>query len=135
MTRTSRLLSISLISCCAAAFGTWQPVIAEKPEHVQRLKETGSCPGCDLSSAQLAGVTASGDLQGANLTGANLTGASFQGANCYTASFGMAELKGAKFAGANLANANLKGARNADLSGSITNERTVCPNGTHGPCS
>jgi len=135
MTHRTRQLCFLLLIGGAIALALWQPVFAAKPDHVQRVKDTGSCPGCDLSSADLAGVRASGgDLQGANLTSASLAGADFQGANCYTAIFRLADLKDVKFAGANLNNANLQGAKHADLSGATTNERTVCPDGTHGPC-
>lgn len=62
-------------------------VKAENPSHVRRLLDTNSCPGCDLSYANLRGANLQGadlrsaDLQGADLRDANLTGANLQGAD------------------------------------------------------
>ncbi len=45
----------------------------------KRLKETGSCPGCDLSEANLSGANLyKADLEGANLSGAVLSGANLR---------------------------------------------------------
>jgi uncharacterized protein YjbI with pentapeptide repeats len=96
------------------------------PEHVQRLKETRSCPACDLQNA---------DLAGANLSGANVAGADLSGAALYRADLRAANLTGASLAGADLRGANLNGARGASVGGAQTNEETTCPNGQHGPCS
>lgn len=66
--------------------------IAFNQEHVKRLKDTGSCKGCDLSGADLSGA----DLSGADLSSANLSGAILCGAN---------------LSGANLSNSNTNGAK------------------------
>ncbi len=68
--------------------------------NVKKLKETKSCPRCDLADAQLRAM----DLTGANLTGANLTGATLSGVNLAGAS-----LTGANLSGANLREVNLAG--------------------------
>ena len=68
--------------------------------NVKKLKETKSCPRCDLADAQLRAM----DLTGANLTGANLTGATLSGVNLAGAS-----LTGANLSGANLREVNLRG--------------------------
>ncbi len=73
--------------------------------NVKKLKETKSCPRCDLADAQLRAM----DLTGANLTGANLTGATLSGVNLAGAS-----LTGANLSGANLREVNL---RDVDLTG------------------
>lgn len=62
------------------------------PNDLKKLKETGTCVGCDLSGADLTGA----DLQGAiNLMQADLTGA---------------DLRGVMLIGANLTEADLRGA-------------------------
>ena len=60
---------------------------------LQRLIETGDCPGCDLEEA---------DLRRLDLSGANLEGANLQEAN-----FFYAILDGANLSGADLSSANL----------------------------
>jgi len=106
------------------SIGVW----AENPDHVQQAKDTGSCPSCDLSAADLSGLNASmGDfstaaLQGASLYGANLTGANLAGA----------DMSGADLTAANLSLTNLTG---ANIAGVVTDGRTTCPDGTAGPCS
>ncbi|HLO49961.1 MAG TPA: pentapeptide repeat-containing protein [Nostocaceae cyanobacterium] len=71
------------------------PVVAANPSHLERLKKTNSCVGCDLSRANLSSF----NLAGANLRRANLSGAVMQ----Y-----MYEMRNAVFDGANLNYANLK---------------------------
>lgn len=106
-------------------FGAALSVTAANLEDVERLKSTGSCAGCDLSEAVLSGLRfEDADLSGANLRGANLYGSTLTGAN----------LDGAVLTRANLRLANLEGARNALLFDADTNEMTICPDGTAGPC-
>jgi len=111
------------------AFGllvlTFQPVRAENPDQVKQLRETGKCTGCDLSGADLAGLTVNlADLRGANLTGAQL----------YKARLRMANLAGANLSATNLVGADLFGARGANLAAAITDDKTTCPDGHAGPC-
>ncbi len=78
--------------------------------NVKKLKETKSCPRCDLADAQLRAM----DLTGANLTGANLTGATLYGANLAGADLTGAKLyktilSGAKLPGVNLTEVDLTG--------------------------
>lgn len=101
------------------------PATAENPAHVTQLRETRSCPGCDLSNAQLSGLR----VELANLRDAVLTGAVL-----YKATLRGADLTGATLTGANLTGADLTGARGANLAGAISDETTRCPTGTPGPC-
>jgi hypothetical protein len=113
-----------IVFFCLAALGAIGTAIAANPDHVQQLRETKSCPGCDLTDAQLSGAQLAGsDLSGANFSNANLYGANLSGAN----------LSGAVLNGADLKLANLTGAVDADLSGAQTDERTICPSGNAGP--
>jgi hypothetical protein len=98
---------------------------APTPEHVEKLKSTGSCSGCDLFGENLSGLQA----PNADLTNANLGEALFYGAN-----LGGANLTGAVLDGANFKMANLKNAVGVNFSTATTDERTVCPNGNAGPC-
>ena len=58
---------------------------------LKKLKALGSCPGCDLSEANLEGA----NLGRANLEGANLTGANLEGADLYKANLEGSDLSGA----------------------------------------
>ena len=99
------LLSVAVL---AAPF---QSVRAENLEHVKQVRETGKCPTCDLSSANLSGlVSPEADLRNADLTGANLTGADLSGAN-------------------------LSGSIGARLGKATTDVTTTCPDGANGPCA
>lgn len=84
----------------------------QQPESdpVKQLKETRVCKQCDLRGANLIGA----DLYGAQLQEADLTGAALNEAN--------------------LEMANLTGAIGADFTAARTDKRTVCPNGSNGPC-
>lgn len=106
------------------------PVGAENPAHVQQLLETGMCPGCDLSGADLStehligadlreANLAGANLQNANLEGADLTGANLEGANLIGAFLNSAELNDANLTLANLGDANLMQAQlaGANLAG------------------
>jgi len=98
---------------------------AANPEHVERLKTTLQCPGCDLREAQLAGL----ELQNAQLQNADLAGAVLYGTN-----LSGADLTGAILNDADLEMANLEGAIGATLGAAKTDERTKCPDGSAGPC-
>jgi uncharacterized protein YjbI with pentapeptide repeats len=119
---STRVCLLALVGAVALTVGG---AVAATPENAERLRATGSCPGCDLISAELQGLKAvNGDLTGANLLEANL----------YTADLSGANLTGANFDGANLRWANLTGATGAVLSNAVTDERTTCPSGNAGPC-
>lgn len=99
--------------------------LAATPENEERLKATGSCAGCDLFGANLAGLQA----PNADLTGANLGEAVFYGANLRGAN-----LTNAVLDGANLKLADMTGATGVVFSSAETDERTTCPDGSAGPC-
>ena len=60
---------------------------------LKKLKALGSCPGCDLSEANLEGA----NLEGARLDGANLEGANLTGANLTNAIMKDAHIQGIIF--------------------------------------
>jgi len=79
---------------------------ASVEDNIVKLKETNSCPGCDLHGADLSYAL----LNDADLSGANLTGANLEGAYLDTANLSDADLGGANLEGADLTNASVKGA-------------------------
>lgn len=88
------------------------PAAAANLEDLYQLRQTGNCPNCDLSYANLRGRNLRGaDLQGANLNVANLRGADLAGANLTGAILNSADLTRANLTGANLSNARLVMAR------------------------
>jgi uncharacterized protein YjbI with pentapeptide repeats len=82
---------------------------AAAPADLQKLKDTGNCEECDLTSADLRGA----DLEGASLRAAYLTGANLR----------FADLEGASLRGADLVGANL---RDAKLNYAIMNGAILC---------
>ncbi len=80
----------------ATAIGLASPAHAFDEADFQKLADTNECEGCDLSGADLTGLT----LRHTKLIGANLAGANLSGM----------DLAGSKFTGANLSGANLRGA-------------------------
>ena len=89
---------------------------AKYSEQVQanltKLKNTKSCPGCDLSGIELISFDLkNADLIGANLTGAILRRSDLTGANLTGANLTDADLLGADLTNANLVQANLSGVR------------------------
>ncbi len=94
-------------------------------KNIERLRNTNSCPGCELFYANLRGA----NLSSANLISANLFHADLSGANLFdaklmhtymnSADLTDAKLEGADLSGADLSEANLVGANltNAHLSG------------------
>lgn len=93
-----------------------------------------SCPGADLSGADLASADLSGadlstaTLEGTNLSGANLTKANLSGAQIVDTDLSDADLTGANLTGATITGTNLAG---ATLCGTIrtdgTTDDTSCP--------
>jgi uncharacterized protein YjbI with pentapeptide repeats len=124
------ILSAKVLSSIALVTVLALPALASDPEHVEKLRETRSCAKCDLSDAILTGET----LNGANLEGANLRGAKLGQATLYRALLRAADLTGADLNGADLSGANLENAIGINLTGAITDFRTICPSGTPGPC-
>jgi hypothetical protein len=123
--RTTRHAPVFALLLSLAIPATGVMVSAADPGHVQQALETGSCDGCDLADAPLAGLVAElGSFENADLTRASLYKASLRGAN----------LTGAFLSGANLLGADLFGAVGADLTGAVTDDATVCPDGASGPC-
>ena len=109
-------MSVWLIAGCLLAVGSTQVGFAEDQAALERVRSTHSCPGCDLSDA---------DLRGADLTLGDLTNALLDHANLYGANLQHADLTGASLGGADLSKANLKGAKGANLAGAITSEYTT----------
>jgi len=121
-------LNARLILCLsiAAALGVMATARASDPNHVEQLRTTGKCPLCDLTEENLSGVPLEGaDLSGANLTNAIMYDSNLRGAN----------LAGAILSGANLWMADLTGAVDAQLADAQTDARTICPDGSAGPCN
>lgn len=110
------LAAIIVLTNCLVAGGS-------DPAQLAQLRATGKCVNCDLRDAEIGGVTAT-DLRNSDLRGAML----------YKAILKNADLTGALFAQADLKGADLRDARGANLEGAITDERTICPSGWHGPC-
>jgi len=92
---------------------------------IQQLRETRKCTLCDLSGAQLSGF---------NLEGVDLSGSDLHDARMYGTNLRGATLAGTILDGADLKLADLTGATDAALAGAITDDRTICPSGDHGPC-
>jgi len=127
MTRFHRTRAFAF--CAALPLAAWllagTPVSAENPDHVRQAQQSHSCPGCDLSGANLAGRSFElGDLTGANLSEAIL----------YRANLRASVLTGATLTGADLKGADLRNATGADLGGAVTDASTTCPDGKRGPC-
>ena len=118
----NRLRVLATIGALVAVSGV---VSATVPDAVTKLRSTGSCAGCDLFGENLAGLQA----PNADLTNANLGEATFYGGN-----LGGANFTGALLDGANLRLVNLHGATGVVFGTATTDERTVCPDGTAGPC-
>ena len=91
---------------------TAQKTSTYNPEHLKRLKETNTCPNCDLQGAP---------LWGADLIGADLIGANLQEANLIRADLRSAKFKGANLQGAllNFAKLDPEGIKIAKASGAI----------------
>ncbi len=99
-------------------------------KNIERLRNTNSCPGCELFYANLRGANLNGanlisanlfhaDLRGANLTNAHLmhsylNSADLTDANLEGTDLTNAYLSGANFGGANLTHAKLNNAEVVD---------------------
>lgn len=68
------------IGLVTAGVLTASAAVAANPDHIQQLKQTGSCQNCDLSHADLRNLELeNADLSRANLSHANLSNALFFG--------------------------------------------------------
>tara|TARA_R110001606_G_scaffold222504_6_gene370443 strand:+ start:5203 stop:5715 length:513 start_codon:yes stop_codon:yes gene_type:complete len=118
MIKTNKLSQACYPALFVAAAICSMPAMGANPAHVQQLKDTRSCPDCDLSGAELTLLFAdkyfSLDDPKVNLDGANLTGAVLKGAFLYQASFKNARMHGADLRGSNLTSAHMDG---ADMTG------------------
>lgn len=91
-------------------------VRAEKPEHLQRIRQTRNCFKCNLKKADLANISLRGaflrdtNLQEANLEGADLRFAVLRKVNLRKANLTNADLTGAILRDVNLDDAILTGA-------------------------
>ncbi|WP_430429805.1 pentapeptide repeat-containing protein [Parasphingorhabdus sp.] len=110
----TRYIYLAFLSFIVAS----SPSLAANPAHVTQLKETRSCPACDLSGADLTKLFADKDFNledpKVNLDGANLSGADLKGAFFYQASFNGAQMHGVDLRGANLTGARMDGAKMTD---------------------
>lgn len=108
----STAMAIGVIATASLAL----PGVAAQPADIQRLMQSGACPGCNLAGADLSDTHLIGadlreaNLQGANLAGANLEGADLTGADLRGAQLTKTYLTNASLNRSNLANANLTGA-------------------------
>ena len=84
----------------------------EVQANLTKLKNTKSCPGCDLSGIELISFDLkNADLSGANLTEAILRGSDLTGANLTGTNLTDADLMGVNLTNAKLIQTNLKGVR------------------------
>lgn len=104
-----RLIPLFKNSVIAVLLCAWAAEAqAANPDHLNQLRRTKKCPGCDLSYANLGGRNLQGaDLSGANLNAANLRGANLKGANLTGANLNLTNLTRANLTGANLSQASL----------------------------
>lgn len=142
--RLSKSLVLGGVLYSLTAFGAF----AADAAAVTAVKSGASCPGCDLTGANLPTLQgfrrdfsfidlSGGDLYRAvlpeaNFAGAILTDVNLDRANLSNAEFQGAMLQGASLVGANLSGASLGGAMTDELT--LTDESTTCPDGTAGPC-
>ena len=89
----------------------------EVQANLTKLKNTKSCPGCDLSGIELISFDLkNADLSGANLTGAILRRSDLTEANLTGANLTDAGLMGVNLTGAKLTQTNLSGVKfNAEI--------------------
>ncbi len=102
------VFSVQIVLCIKLCLSDASSVKVEK--NIERLRNTNSCPGCELFYANLRGA----NLSSANLISANLFHADLSGANLTNANLTNAYLSGANFGGANLTNAKLHNAEVID---------------------
>ena len=98
-------MKIRLLLAIAALWANG--ALAFNPADVEKLRNTGSCPKCDLSKFQFPNKAQleNADLVDADLRDVNLNGVNLTGANLERAKLERANLNGANFSRANLENA------------------------------
>ncbi|MEM9807064.1 MAG: pentapeptide repeat-containing protein [Cyanobacteria bacterium P01_D01_bin.56] len=87
-------VALAVVTACLTTLTHSPTAQALDEDDLQRLIDTGDCPGCDLEAA---------DLRRLDLTGANLEGANLQAANLFYAVLDGANLSGADLSSSNLA--------------------------------
>lgn len=90
-------VALAVVTACISTFVHGSGAYALDEDDLQRLLETGECPGCNLQGA---------DLRRLDLTGVNLEGANLKKANLF-----YTVLDGANLSGTNLQSANMAYAR------------------------
>ena len=95
---------VIFILLTGVVFSHW--TLAYEERDLQRLLEKNTCPGCDLTGADLSRRA----LQHADLRAANLTGVRLVQANLHQANLAGARLVDAQMTGVDLSFANLRGA-------------------------
>lgn len=113
---------------------------------IDTLMETHLCARCDLSGANLIGITVHSDLDGSNLSGADLrqsdlsgtdaSGANFSGANLKEANLAGADFSGTDLTGADLTGANVSGTdfSGAKLDNAVWTDGQRCKTGSIETC-
>lgn len=141
MRRTGAILKgtifILLTAIAAVAIGAGS-LSAFTETDVEKVKTTGSCAGCNLSDANLAGeYLANASLSGADLGGANLRGANLSGADLTGARLVDAFLTNARLVGANLTDCALSGAYidAANFSQAVWTDGKTCGAHSRGRCA
>ncbi len=127
--KSSSCLAITgLVILGLHSYGTAGDIRPVVKENISQLVDEKSCPGCDLSGANLNRLDLSNvNLYGADLSQAqlfltNLSGADLRNTKLQGAVFGGADLSGADLRGANVHDAKLSGAY---LIGAKTGEETA----------
>ncbi len=95
------ILILSVVQVCVA-----RELSVSVQNNIRILKDTGNCPQCDLSGADLSRL----DLAGANLAGADLSRSKLALTNLSDSNLQGANLRETNFSGADLANTDLRGA-------------------------
>ena len=129
--KTPFYLSIILTFICFFSFSGCAKYSEEVQANLTKLKNTKSCPGCDLTGIELINFDLkNADLIGANLTGANLKGSDLTEANLTGANLTNADLLGTNLTNAKLINTNLSGVKinseiknGAEISGAELKDR------------
>nr|WP_320009597.1 pentapeptide repeat-containing protein [uncultured Desulfobulbus sp.] len=106
------LIALPLLPLCIAPTspGWSKSKMTPVEKNVQRLLKTKSCPGCDLSGADLRQCRLTkAKLNGANLSGAQLNLADLSGANLQQAILFETDLSGADLSFADLNGAEFRG--------------------------
>ena len=128
--RLPLVVALALVALASACGGS------DGPESVNgcEIQAQTSCPGVDLSDAELEGADLSGaDLSGATLAGTNLSDANLSEANLTDAEITDADLSDADLTGATLEGATISGTNldGATLCGTIRTDGTTddssCP--------